>query len=114
MGVPMQSSLVHVPCKSGSPHGVFGAAQPFAAGAAFTAGACPAAGAAVSAKTAIPPANAAMDARNERLICFSLFRNYSAHVEAGRDVVASDIPLLSKEGWLRDQKKPRSHLISRR
>src|ERR1700722_9541243 len=27
MGVPMQSSPVHVPCRSGSPHGVFGCTQ---------------------------------------------------------------------------------------
>src|SRR6516164_814772 len=31
MGVPMQSSLVQVPCKSGSPQGVFGWAQVVAA-----------------------------------------------------------------------------------
>src|SRR5262245_66444881 len=30
MGVPIQSSLVHVPCKSGSPHGVLGRIQVFA------------------------------------------------------------------------------------
>src|SRR5205809_7543756 len=33
------------------------------------------------------------------------FSNYSADVSASRDVEASDIPLLSKEGWLRDQEK---------
>jgi len=31
----MQSSLVHVPCKSGSPQGVFSGAQLLAAGAVF-------------------------------------------------------------------------------
>src|SRR2546425_598600 len=35
MGVPIQSSLVQVPCRSGSPQGVFGGAQAFAAGAAL-------------------------------------------------------------------------------
>src|SRR5262245_65478960 len=31
----MQSSLVHVPCKSGSPHGVFGGVHVLAAAGAF-------------------------------------------------------------------------------
>ena len=38
----MQSSSVQVPCKSGSPHGVFGCTQVFAAEGAW--GACASAG----------------------------------------------------------------------
>src|SRR5579871_2416145 len=59
MGVPMQSSLVQVPCKSGSPHGVFGCVQVLAAAEDFDA--CPTAGCAIStsieAATAIPATN---------------------------------------------------------
>src|SRR5205823_3649037 len=71
MGVPMQSSLVHVPCKSGSPHGVFGGAQLLTAvegfgavvGAAF--GACPK-------PSAVVTVSAARDRRNGCFIFISL------------------------------------------
>src|SRR5206468_7951334 len=56
----------HTPCKSGSPHGVFGAGQAFAAGAGFGAGfvcvagfdVCPAAG---NEKAAMPAAKTAIE-----------------------------------------------------
>src|SRR5437870_5189335 len=63
MGVPMQSSLVQVPCKSGSPHGVFGGVQLFVAVAGFGAvvgaafGACPKLSTVVIASTATDTRN---------------------------------------------------------
>src|SRR5579862_6162629 len=72
MGVPMQSSLVQVPCKSGSPQGVFGCVQVLDVEGAL--GACANAGATISAKieaTANSPAN-----RN--LIRFSLSASQNA------------------------------------
>jgi hypothetical protein len=65
----MQSSSVHVPCKSGSPHGVLGGVQFLAAGVIVAAGAvfevCPIAGPAVSAM------KAAIDIKNGYLIRLS-------------------------------------------
>src|SRR5271169_865089 len=65
----MQSSLVQVPCKSGSPQGVLGAVQLLAAGADLAA--CASAGSAVSAKMAAAATNAAAGTRNGCLIRLS-------------------------------------------
>src|SRR5437868_14167579 len=81
----MQSSLVQVPCKSGSPQGVLGWVQAWAAGAfwaagvllavgallAAGAGACASTGWVPCAKSASTAASAAMDMRIECLIGLS-------------------------------------------
>src|SRR5947209_7863013 len=65
----MQSSLVHVPCKSGSPHGVFGCVQLLAEGAVLAA--CARAVLAATAKMMRTSTSAGIDPGNRCFIRLS-------------------------------------------
>src|SRR5216110_2091331 len=92
----MQSSLVHVPCKSGSPHGVFDGLQFLAPGAALAG--CAIADSAASAKMAARTTTGLMDTASRCLIRLS-FQDQTGLVSRNSD--SSHNSRAGHPGWLR-------------
>src|SRR5258706_16141148 len=85
----MQSSLVQVPCKSGSPQGVFGIVQLLAAAGDLAD--CPSTGLAVRTRMAAPATTRAMDMENGYLIRPLLQKLY---FRANCMILAGPVPMI--------------------